>query len=93
MADLYVAVQSARSVVNDAVADPTGASAALARLAASEAFSKVAGEAVQMRGGVAITGRVTSSFTSNALMAARICSRRRGSNCGASNPRCSNVTA
>ena len=55
MADLYVAVQSARAVVNEAVADPTPTSAALARLAASEAFSTVAGEAVQMHGGIAIT--------------------------------------
>lgn len=55
MADLYVAVQSARSVVDEAVADPSPTSAALARLAASEAFSKVAAEAVQMHGGIAIT--------------------------------------
>ncbi len=55
MADLYVAVQSARAVVNDAVADPSPASAALSRLAASEAFSKVAAEAVQLHGGIAIT--------------------------------------
>ncbi len=55
MADLYVAVQSARALVGDAVAQPTPVSAALARLAASEAFSKVAGEAVQMHGGIAIT--------------------------------------
>ena len=55
MADLYVAVQSARAVVNDAVAEPTATSAALARVAASEAFSKVAAEAVQMHGGIAIT--------------------------------------
>jgi alkylation response protein AidB-like acyl-CoA dehydrogenase len=55
MADLYVAVQSARAVVNDAIADPSPTSAALARVAASEAFSKVAGEAVQMHGGIAIT--------------------------------------
>lgn len=55
MADLYVAVQSARSVVDQAVADPSPASAALARLAASEAFSAVAAEAVQMHGGIAIT--------------------------------------
>src|SRR3954447_26209356 len=46
MADLYVAVQSARALVNDAVAEPTATSAALARFAASEAFSKVAAEAV-----------------------------------------------
>jgi alkylation response protein AidB-like acyl-CoA dehydrogenase len=55
MADLYVAVQSARAVVNDAIAEPTATSAALARVAASEAFSKVAAEAVQMHGGIAIT--------------------------------------
>ena len=55
MADLYVAVQSAKSVVDEAVADPSPMSAALARLAASEAFSKVAAEAVQMHGGIAIT--------------------------------------
>jgi alkylation response protein AidB-like acyl-CoA dehydrogenase len=55
MADLYVLVQSARAVVDDAVADPTPTSAALARVAASEAFSAVAAEAVQMHGGIAIT--------------------------------------
>jgi alkylation response protein AidB-like acyl-CoA dehydrogenase len=55
MADLYVAVQSAHAVVNDAVAGPSATSAALARVAASEAFSKVAAEAVQMHGGIAIT--------------------------------------
>ena len=55
MADLYVAVQSARAVVNDAIVEPSARSAALARVAASEAFTKVAGEAVQMHGGIAIT--------------------------------------
>ena len=55
MADLYVAVQAARAVVGDAVANPTPVSAALARLAASEAFSTVAAEAVQLHGGIAIT--------------------------------------
>jgi alkylation response protein AidB-like acyl-CoA dehydrogenase len=55
MADLYVAVQSARAVVNDAVTEPSATSAALARVVASEAFSKVAAEAVQMHGGIAIT--------------------------------------
>ena len=55
MADLYVAVQSARAVVDDAIAEPSATSAALARVAASEAFSKVAAEAVQMHGGIAIT--------------------------------------
>jgi alkylation response protein AidB-like acyl-CoA dehydrogenase len=55
MADLYVAVQSARAVVNEAIAEPSATSAALARISASEAFSKVAAEAVQMHGGIAIT--------------------------------------
>jgi alkylation response protein AidB-like acyl-CoA dehydrogenase len=55
MADLYVAVQSARAVVGDAIAEPSPISAALARFTASEAFSKVAAEAVQMHGGIAIT--------------------------------------
>jgi alkylation response protein AidB-like acyl-CoA dehydrogenase len=55
MADLYVAVQSARAVVDDAVTEPSATAAALARLAATEAFSKVAAEAVQMHGGIAIT--------------------------------------
>jgi alkylation response protein AidB-like acyl-CoA dehydrogenase len=55
MADLYVAVQAARAVVGDAVSDPTPTSAALARLAATEAFSMVAAEAVQLHGGIAIT--------------------------------------
>ena len=55
MADLYVAVQSARAVVNEAVTDPSATSAALARFSASEAFSKVAAEAVQIHGGIAIT--------------------------------------
>jgi alkylation response protein AidB-like acyl-CoA dehydrogenase len=55
MADLYVAVQSARAVVNDAIAEPSPTSAALARVAASEALSMVAAEAVQMHGGIAIT--------------------------------------
>ena len=55
MADLYVAVQSARAVVNEAVGAPSATSAALARVTASEAFSKVAAEAVQLHGGIAIT--------------------------------------
>jgi alkylation response protein AidB-like acyl-CoA dehydrogenase len=55
MADLYVAVQSARAVVNEAIAEPSATSAALARVTASEAFSKVAAEAVQLHGGIAIT--------------------------------------
>ena len=55
MADLYVVVQSARAVVDEAVTDPNQTSAALARVAASEAFSTVAAEAVQLHGGIAIT--------------------------------------
>ena len=55
MADLYVAVQAARSVVGDAVAAPGPVSASLARLAASEAFCTVAGECIQLHGGIAIT--------------------------------------
>jgi alkylation response protein AidB-like acyl-CoA dehydrogenase len=55
MADMYVAVQSARAVVGEAVDGPTPVTAALARLAASEAFCAVAGEAIQLHGGIAIT--------------------------------------
>ena len=42
-------------MVDDAIAEPSATSAALARVAASEAFSAVAAEAVQMHGGIAIT--------------------------------------
>jgi hypothetical protein len=55
MADLYVRVQSARTVVNEAVAEPASTSAALARIAACEAFSTVSAEAIQLHGGIAIT--------------------------------------
>jgi len=55
MADLYVAVQAARAVVNDATEAPSPTSAALARVAASEAFSTVAAEGIQLHGGIAIT--------------------------------------
>jgi alkylation response protein AidB-like acyl-CoA dehydrogenase len=55
MADLYVAVQAARAVVNDAADAPSATSAALARVAASEAFSTVAAEGIQLHGGIAIT--------------------------------------
>ena len=55
MADLYVAVQSARAVVGDATANLTPVTAALARLAASDTFCTVAGEAIQLHGGIAIT--------------------------------------
>ncbi|HZA10616.1 acyl-CoA dehydrogenase family protein [Mycobacterium sp.] len=55
MADLYVAVQSARALVWDAIADPNPTTAALARVAATEAFSAVAAEGIQIHGGIAIT--------------------------------------
>jgi alkylation response protein AidB-like acyl-CoA dehydrogenase len=55
MADLHVTVQAAHAVVNDVLTDPSATSAALARVVASEAFSAVAAEAVQLHGGIAIT--------------------------------------
>ncbi|GCA98975.1 acyl-CoA dehydrogenase family protein [Mycolicibacterium sp. NCC-Tsukiji] len=55
MSDLYVKVSAARSIVNDALADPTPTNASLARYMATEAFNAVAGEAIQMHGGIAIT--------------------------------------
>jgi alkylation response protein AidB-like acyl-CoA dehydrogenase len=55
MADLYVAVQAAQAVVNEAADAPSAISAALARVAASEAFSTVAAEGIQLHGGIAIT--------------------------------------
>ena len=55
MADLYVAVAAARSVVADACTDPTPTSAATARVAATEALCNVAAEGIQLHGGIAIT--------------------------------------
>jgi alkylation response protein AidB-like acyl-CoA dehydrogenase len=59
MADLYVAVQAARAVVYDAVEQaerkPSATSASLARVAATEAFTTVAAEGIQLHGGIAIT--------------------------------------
>jgi alkylation response protein AidB-like acyl-CoA dehydrogenase len=55
MADMFVLVQSARAVVDAGIAAPSPTAAALARVSASEAFSAVAAEAVQMHGGIAIT--------------------------------------
>jgi alkylation response protein AidB-like acyl-CoA dehydrogenase len=55
MADLYVAVQAARAVVNDAADAPSATSAALARVAATGAFNVVAAEGIQLHGGIAIT--------------------------------------
>lgn len=55
MADLYVKVQTAGAVVDEALAEPSPAAAALAFVVASEAFTDVAGEAIQIHGGIAIT--------------------------------------
>jgi len=55
MADLYVKVQTAGAVVEEAVAGPSSTTAALAHVTATEAFRDVAAEAVQMHGGIAIT--------------------------------------
>lgn len=55
MADLYVAIQSTRAVVGEAVSALTPISAARARLSASETFCTVAAEAIQLHGGIAIT--------------------------------------
>jgi alkylation response protein AidB-like acyl-CoA dehydrogenase len=55
MADLYVAVHAARAVVNEAADAPSPTTAALARVAATEAFSTVAAEGIQLHGGIAIT--------------------------------------
>lgn len=55
MADLYVTVSAAKAVVDEACAAPTSTNAATARLAASEALSKVAAEGIQLHGGIAIT--------------------------------------
>jgi alkylation response protein AidB-like acyl-CoA dehydrogenase len=55
MADMYVKVQVASAVVDQALADPSPTSAALAHVTATEAFRDIAGEAIQMHGGIAIT--------------------------------------
>ncbi|MCV7199397.1 acyl-CoA dehydrogenase IpdE2 [Mycobacterium angelicum] len=55
MADLYVMVAAAKAVVDDACIEPSGTNAATARLAASEALSRVAAEGIQLHGGIAIT--------------------------------------
>ena len=55
MADLYVKVQTAGAVVDEAIGDPSPANAALAHVMATEAFRDIVGEAVQMHGGIAIT--------------------------------------
>jgi alkylation response protein AidB-like acyl-CoA dehydrogenase len=55
MADLYVKVQTAGAVVDEALGHPSSTAAALAFVVASEAFSDVAAEAIQIHGGIAIT--------------------------------------
>jgi len=55
MADLYVKVQTAGAVVDEALAEPSPTAAALAHVVAIEALRDVAGEAVQMHGGIAVT--------------------------------------
>ncbi len=55
MADMYVKVQTAAAVVDEALQDPSPTSAALAHVTAIEAFRDVAGEAIQLHGGIAIT--------------------------------------
>ena len=55
MADMYVKVQVAGAVVDEAVNDPSATSAALAHITATEAFRDIAAEAVQIHGGIAIT--------------------------------------
>jgi alkylation response protein AidB-like acyl-CoA dehydrogenase len=58
MADLYVKVQAAGAVVNEAIDKPSklrSTTAALAHVMATEAFRDVAGEAIQLHGGIAIT--------------------------------------
>lgn len=55
MADLYVKVQVASAVVEEAVNQPSPSAAALAFVIASEALTDVAGEAIQIHGGIAIT--------------------------------------
>lgn len=55
MADMYVKVQTAAAVVDEALQDPSPTSAALAHVTAIEAFRDIAGEAIQLHGGIAIT--------------------------------------
>lgn len=55
MADMYVKAQTASAVVDEALADPSPTSAALAHVTAIEAFRDIAGEAIQIHGGIAIT--------------------------------------
>lgn len=55
MADLYVLVETARSMSYKAAESLSPAAAATAKVYCSEAFETVAGEAIQLHGGIAIT--------------------------------------
>ncbi|ORB72504.1 acyl-CoA dehydrogenase IpdE2 [Mycobacterium scrofulaceum] len=55
MADLYVMIAAAKAVVADACNAPGPATAATARLAATEALCAAAAEGIQLHGGIAIT--------------------------------------
>jgi alkylation response protein AidB-like acyl-CoA dehydrogenase len=55
MADLYVTVAAAKTVVAEACEDPAPTNAVAARLAATEALNVVAAEGIQLHGGIAIT--------------------------------------
>lgn len=55
MADLYVTVAAAKTVVAEACEDPAPTNAAAARLAATDALNAVAAEGIQLHGGIAIT--------------------------------------
>ena len=55
MADLYVLVETARSMSYAAAQSLSATDAALAKVYCSEAFQTVAGESIQLHGGIAIT--------------------------------------
>ncbi|MDG3011467.1 acyl-CoA dehydrogenase [Rhodococcus sp. D2-41] len=55
MADLYVEVETARSMSYSAALSLSPAEAGLAKVYCSEAFEEVAGDAIQLHGGIAIT--------------------------------------
>ncbi|WP_024795552.1 acyl-CoA dehydrogenase family protein [Tomitella biformata] len=55
MADLYVLVETARSMSYAAAQSLSSTDAALAKVYCSEAFQTVAGESIQLHGGIAIT--------------------------------------
>ena len=71
MAGLYVKVQTAGAVVDEAISEPSSADAALAHVMASEAFRDTASEAIQMHGGIAITAQAIFSCISNGHIAVR----------------------